>query len=80
MHRLVVEHAGALVRARELSRHILERRQPAAGTLEAAAEGFERQMIARVLVECRGRRTAAARRLGLTRQGLRGKMKRLGLA
>jgi DNA-binding NtrC family response regulator len=80
MHRLVVEHAGALVRARELSRHITERRQPAAGTLEAASDAFQRQMIARVLAECRGRRTEAANRLGFTRQGLRLKMIRLGLA
>jgi two-component system response regulator HydG len=81
MYRLVVEHPGAIIRARDLSVRILgDGPTAAAAPIEAATADFERAYIERMLAECRGGKTAAARRLGLSRQGLRGKMKRYGIA
>jgi transcriptional regulator PpsR len=52
-------------------------------TLEAivrlSTETIERQAIVAALGECGGNRTAAARRLGLSRQGLHAKLKKYGL-
>jgi DNA-binding NtrC family response regulator len=53
--------------------------QPRAPSLEAARRSFERQLVAATLARNAGRRTAAARELGLTRQGLAKAMKRLGV-
>lgn len=47
-------------------------------TLEHAREVLERRMISAALARHRGRRTEAARELGLSRQGLAKAMKRLG--
>jgi DNA-binding NtrC family response regulator len=47
--------------------------------LEAVLAGTEKALIERVLAEHHGRISAAARALGLTRQGLYKKMKRLGI-
>ena len=52
----------------------------AAGTrLDAAVRGFERRVVAAALARHGGRRTVAARELGLTRQGLTKAIRRLGL-
>jgi transcriptional regulator with PAS, ATPase and Fis domain len=52
----------------------------AAGTrLDAAVRGFERRVVAAALARHGGRRTIAARELGLTRQGLTKAIRRLGL-
>ena len=80
MHRLVIEHAGMLVRAEHLPAHLT----PAAtaelpSSLEAGVADFERCCIEKMLAACGGVRRIAAQRLGLTRQGLRLKMKRLGI-
>ncbi|MFI5177202.1 MAG: sigma 54-interacting transcriptional regulator [Vicinamibacterales bacterium] len=53
--------------------------QPRAPSLDAARRMFERQLVAATLARNAGRRTAAARELGLTRQGLIKAMKRLGV-
>ncbi|GBD02271.1 Nitrogen assimilation regulatory protein [bacterium HR18] len=61
---------------------ILSRQTPtleAGQPLEAVLAGTEKALIERVLAEHRGRISAAARSLGLTRQGLYKKMKRLGI-
>jgi two-component system response regulator HydG len=79
MQRLVVERAGAFVRAHDLAREITQA-HPRSVALRLAIDDFERQHIRATLAECRGTRSEAARRLGLTRQGLRSKMKRLGIA
>jgi Nif-specific regulatory protein len=51
----------------------------ATSSLEEALDGVERKVLARVLEETRGNRSETARRLGLSRTGLRKKMRRLGL-
>jgi two-component system response regulator HydG len=48
--------------------------------LEVALRGFERQVVSAALARHCGRRTSAARELGLTRQGLTKAIRRLGLA
>jgi DNA-binding NtrC family response regulator len=47
--------------------------------LAAAVRGFERRVVAAALARHGGRRTGAARELGLTRQGLTKAIRRLGL-
>jgi transcriptional regulator with PAS, ATPase and Fis domain len=47
--------------------------------LDAAVRSFERRMVAAALARNGGRRTRAARELGLTRQGLTKAIRRLGL-
>jgi two-component system response regulator HydG len=47
--------------------------------LDAAVRGFERRVVAAALARHGGRRTGAARELGLTRQGLTKAIRRLGL-
>jgi len=53
--------------------------EPACGTLRDRVEQLERQAIREALAHCDGNRTHAARELGLSRVGLRQKMRRLGL-
>ena len=56
---------------------------PAAGkvqSLKQATEELERRMIADALAETRQNQQQAARRLGLSRQGLINKMKRYAIA
>ena len=78
MLRLVVEFPGSLVRPQDLASRITTVRHGVTA-LDAAIDAFERDTLRAALAECRSR-TEAARRLGLSRQGLRGKMKRLGIA
>jgi DNA-binding NtrC family response regulator len=80
MYRLVVEHPGALVRPQDLSPEIRESRATTAGSLDAATRQFARDRIQKALSESRGVKAAAARRLGMSRQGLRAKMQRLGMS
>jgi DNA-binding NtrC family response regulator len=47
--------------------------------LRAQLDAFERQVLARVLAECAGNQSEAARRLGVTRTTLLDKLKRHGL-
>jgi len=49
-------------------------------SLTAARRTFEQRTIATALARHAGRRTAAARELGISRQGLAKAIKRLGLA
>jgi transcriptional regulator with GAF, ATPase, and Fis domain len=50
-----------------------------AARLEVALRSFERQVVSAALARHGGRRTSAARELGLTRQGLTKAIRRLGL-
>ena len=49
------------------------------GTLDAARQAFDRQFVASVLARCGGRHAAAARQLGVSRQGLAKLMRRLSI-
>ena len=49
------------------------------GTLRDAMNRVEAWYIRRALAEAGGRRTVTARKLGITREGLYKKMKRLGI-
>ena len=49
------------------------------GPLRTRVDGFERSAIRRALARHAGHRTRTARELGLTREGLYKKMKRLGI-
>jgi two-component system response regulator AtoC len=49
------------------------------GPLRAQLDAFERQLLARVLADCGGNQSEAARRLGVTRTTLLDKLKRHGL-
>jgi DNA-binding NtrC family response regulator len=80
MYRLVVEHAGRIVRPEHLSAHITASAAPGVGPLDQVVSAAARDCIQLALAECRGSKPRAAARLGLTPQGLRGKMKRLGIA
>jgi DNA-binding NtrC family response regulator len=62
-----------------LSKDVRGACSPPPSRLRDAVSAFERQQIARTLEEERGKRSLAARRLGITRQGLANKMSRLGL-
>jgi DNA-binding NtrC family response regulator len=48
--------------------------------LQQQVESLERGAISRALVQCNGNRSAAARLLGITRNGLAQKLRRLGLS
>jgi DNA-binding NtrC family response regulator len=51
-----------------------------AGTAPPSLLAVERELVQRALHVCAGNKTHAARKLGLSREGLRKKLKRLGLA
>jgi two-component system, NtrC family, response regulator AtoC len=84
--RTAVEHAVVLCRGERISRRDLPatlREQPAASPSAAATaeEGgrltvkeAEKQLIVRALAECKGNRTEAARKLGLSRRTLHRKL------
>ena len=80
MYRLVVEHAGGMVQASDLSPRITEREHGSDTPYAIARDDFDRGYIGRLLAECRGNKARAAQRMGVTRQGLYQKMKRLGVA
>ena len=75
----------APVRGRISARHVAQalgdsNARPAVAKLGQARATAERQTVAAALARHGGRRTAAARDLGLTRQGLTKAIKRLGIA
>jgi DNA-binding NtrC family response regulator len=63
-----------------LGPQFIERRFAEASRLEDARRTFEERFIRAALVRTGGRRTWAARELGVTRQGLTKLMTRLGIA
>jgi two-component system NtrC family response regulator len=77
----------APVRGRVTARHVAQVLAASEGSDEAvivplmvARETLERRLVAASLARNAGRRSAAARELGLSRQGLTKVIKRLGLA
>jgi two-component system response regulator HydG len=70
--------AGALTRE-HLSARVAEGRPAQRIPLRCAVEGFERALVTRMLQSHSGARTATAVALGITRQALHAKMRRLGI-
>ena len=78
----VRELENAVVRLLTLGEGALDGAAPApdaAAPLRAQLDAFERHLLARVLAECGGNQSEAARRLGVTRTTLLDKLKRFGL-
>ena len=79
--RVLVDLRGDEIRSGDLPPEIRARaRVGELTTLKEAVARFERDHVADVLARCDDNRTQAARVLGLSRQGLIGKLKALGLA
>jgi len=79
MQRLVVMAGAGPVAAEHLSPRIQGRRAPGSSSLRHALQGFERDVIREALGRHGDNRAHTATHLGVTRQALFGKMKRLGL-
>jgi len=79
MQRLVVMAGAGPVSVEDLSSRIPRQRAPGASSLRHALQGFEREAIREALGRLGGNRAQTAAHLGVTRQALLGKMKRLGL-
>ena len=78
--RLVVRATDGVVQPRHLSREVREAAPRATGRLHSARDEWERHHIRRALERHGGNRTATAAELGLSRQALVRKMRRLGIA
>ncbi|MBK7949057.1 MAG: sigma 54-interacting transcriptional regulator [Deltaproteobacteria bacterium] len=82
---LMLVPSGSLITPKALSRKLVEILEPVANgagpdeTLRQAVERVEAWLIRRALANNGGRKTSTARRLGLTREGLYKKLKRLGI-
>ncbi|MBY0401885.1 sigma 54-interacting transcriptional regulator [Myxococcota bacterium] len=82
---LMLVPSGSLITPKALSRKLVEILEPVANgagpdeTLRQAIERVEAWLIRRALANNGGRKTSTARRLGLTREGLYKKLKRLGI-
>ena len=82
---LMLTPAGQLITPKALSPKLVEILEPIAQgarpdeTLREALERAEAWLIRRALANNGGRRARTARRLGITREGLYKKMKRLGI-
>jgi Nif-specific regulatory protein len=72
------DHDGTV--AESSTPKIAESAPPPPQTLPAAVEALERRMIEAALAECRGNKQKAAQFLGLSRQGLIKKLKRLAIS
>ncbi len=82
---LMLTPSGSLVTPKVLSRKLVEILEPIAPgggpdeTLRQAVDRVEAWLIRRALANNGGRKASTARRLGLTREGLYKKLKRLGI-
>jgi two-component system response regulator AtoC len=80
LQRTFVNLRGDEVRPADLPAELRTRREADAPEgLRPAVERFEREYVSGVLRRCGGNRSQAARVLGLSRQGLLGKLKSLGI-
>jgi DNA-binding NtrC family response regulator len=77
MRRLVVRAAGQLVEPEQLSREIAAQASRTCGTLKAALRQFESEMLRDVIARHSGCQARAAAALGITRQALWAKKRRL---
>jgi DNA-binding NtrC family response regulator/tetratricopeptide (TPR) repeat protein len=79
MQRLVVMAGAGPVAVEHLSARLQGRPGPSPGSLRHALQGVEREAIRKALERHGGNRSRTAAHLGVTRQALLGKMKRLGI-
>jgi two-component system response regulator AtoC len=79
MQRLVVRVPGQLVAREDLSADVAALARPCGGTLKAAMQLHESQMLLSMLEKHEGRQARAAAELGITRQALWAKLRRLGV-
>src|SRR6185436_11642713 len=77
LERAVILADGAPISPADLPLHIAAK--PPAGAPTTNLRTVERETIAQVLRECRGNKARAARRLGLTRTQLYGRLQKYGL-
>ena len=80
MSRLVLLGGAGVLTREHLSPRVAEGRPASRIPLRCAVEGFERDYVTRMLQSHGGARTATAAALGITRQALHAKMRRLGIA
>jgi DNA-binding NtrC family response regulator len=78
MHRLVVRAPGRTVAREELSSEIVPAPRPC-GTLKAELQRVESELLLSMLEKHEGRQARAAAELGITRQALWAKLRRLGV-
>ncbi|MHC4953539.1 MAG: sigma-54-dependent Fis family transcriptional regulator [Planctomycetota bacterium] len=79
MLRLAASVRRAEIREDDLGDAIAARPVRGRGDLKGAVEDLERRLIEEALTACQGNKAQAAKRLGLSRQGLLNKMNRFGL-
>jgi DNA-binding NtrC family response regulator len=79
MQRLVVRVPGQRVAREDLSADVAALPRPSGGTLKAAMQQHESQMLLSMLEKHEGRQARAAAELGITRQALWAKLRRLGV-
>jgi DNA-binding NtrC family response regulator/tetratricopeptide (TPR) repeat protein len=80
MTRVVALAGDGPARCEHLSPRVVEARHAPLAPLRDAVVGFEREHVGRVLALHAGNRSRAACALGLTRQGLLSKLRRLGIS
>ena len=78
IERVVALSYGDIITASDLS-EALQQAVPTGTTSTSVLKDSEKQMIEQALQEANGNKTQAAQRLGMSREGLRKKLKRLGL-
>jgi Nif-specific regulatory protein len=84
---LVLTGEGRSISVRSLSSRVTDavektlskRPPPEKATLKDAVDDLEKKMVREALESCRGNRTLAAKKLGLSRQGLLNKMYKFGM-
>lgn len=79
MQRLVVRVPGQRVAREDLSADVAALPRPGGGTLKATMQRLESQMLLSMLEKHEGRQARAAAELGITRQALWAKLRRLGV-
>jgi DNA-binding NtrC family response regulator len=79
MQRLVVRVPGQLVAREDLSADVAALPRSCGGTLKAAMQRLESEMLLSMLEKHEGRQARAAAELGITRQALWAKLRRLGV-
>jgi DNA-binding NtrC family response regulator len=78
VERAVALAYGDIITVADLSETVLQHRE-SNGRERSLLKNAEKELIERALIESGGNKTKAAERLGMSREGLRKKLKRLGI-